>query len=410
MSLAAGGESGTVAAGTQNPRGGVISKGIQGKPVNGLASHRTRTPDDQNAVNIASCRIFRYRLPLTAPLPLAGGVLHEREGLLLRIESGSGSWGWGDAAPLPGFSRESIEDAVTEAVSWAVRLPGAGFDASGDSLESWLGEAARTASPSVRFGLETALSSLARRTGHATAGELECLDGAVPVNGLLAGSREQVLADARRLLDEGCRAVKLKVGSRPVEEDVELTKAVRSVIGDRASLRLDANRGWSLEQAVAFGRESGGAKIEYMEEPLREPAQLRELFDATGIPVALDESLLELRPDDLEGRHEVGAVVLKPTLLGGLARAREWVAKASALDIRPVVSGCFESGVGLLALARLARASTEDAVPAGLDTYRWLAADVVRPRIPYRSGAIQWNQAMARGHRIDTGRLSEVTA
>ena len=49
-------------------------------------------------------------------------------------------------------------------------------------------------------------------------------------------------------------------------------------------------------------------------------------------------------------------------------------------------------------------------MPAGLDTYRWLAADVVRPRIPYRSGAIQWNQAMARAHRIDTGRLSEVVA
>ena len=143
-----------------------------------------------------------------------------------------------------------------------------------------------------------------------------------------------------------------------MEEDVELTKAVRSVIGNRAGLRLDANRGWSLEQAVAFGREFGIAGIEYMEEPLREPARLRELFDATGIPVALDESLLELRPDDLEGRPEVRAVVLKPTLLGGLARAREWVAKASALDIRPVVSGCFESGVGLLAWARLAWAST----------------------------------------------------
>ena len=360
-------------------------------------------------MTISSCRIFRYRLPLAAPLPSASDVLHERTGLLVRMGADSGASGWGDVAPLPGFSRESVEDAETELKSWAGRLRGAWFDPLGDSLESWLGhESADTVPPSVRFGLETALASLSRRMDDAAAGELACFDGVVPVNGLLAGSREQVLADARRLRQGGCRAVKLKVGSRPATEDAELAQEVRSVIGDGVTLRLDANRSWSLEQAVSFGRGIGAAGVEYLEEPLREPARLRELFDATGIPVALDESLLELRPDDLEGRREVGAVVLKPTLLGGAARAREWVAKALALNVRPVVSACFESGVGLLALASFAWASTGEAVPAGLDTYRWLGADVVRPRIPFDTGAIEWNDAMAQAHRIDGSRLSEI--
>ena len=73
-----------------------------------------------------------------------------------------------------------------------------------------------------------------------------------------------------------------------------------------------------------------------------------------------------------------------------------------------MVSSCFESGVGLLALAEFAWASTGDAVPAGLDTYRWLGADVVEPRIPFRSGAIEWNAAAARGRRIDVSRMSEI--
>ena len=366
-------------------------------------AYRAENSADPDPVTIASCRIFGYRLPL------AGRVIHERSGFLVRIDSDSVAWGWGDVAPLPGFSRESIEDAEAELTAWAGRLRGARFDLRGDGLERWLGyESAVAASPSVRFGLETALSSLARRMGDGAAAELACFEGAVPVNGLLAGSREQVLADAARLRDGGCRAVKLKVGGRPVEEDVELTRAVRHVIGDAVSLRLDANRSWSLEQAVAFGRELGAAAVEYLEEPLRDPAQLRALFDATGIPVALDESLLELRPEDLEGRREVGAVVLKPTLLGGIARAREWAAKALALDIRPVVSSCFESGVGLLALAAFAWESTGDAVPAGLDTYRWLDADVVEPRIPFRAGAVEWSDAAARAHRIVESRLSEI--
>ena len=361
------------------------------------------------AMKISCCRIFRYRLPLAAALPLAGRVIHERTGLLIRIDSDSGASGWGDAAPLPGFSRESIEDAEAELKSWAERLRGARFDPRGDSLESWLGhELAPAASPSVRFGLETALASLARRTEDREGAELGCFNGSVPINGLLAGSRERVLADARRLRDAGCRAVKLKVGGRPAAEDVELAQAVRSVIGDGVGLRLDANRRWSVEQAVAFGRAVGAAGVEYLEEPLQAPAHLEELFDATGIPVALDESVLELCPDDLEGRPEVGAVVLKPTLLGGIARAREWVAAALALKIRPVVSACFESGVGLLALAGFVWASTGDAVPAGLDTYRWLDGDVVRPRIPFGPAAIEWSDGVARGHCIDGTVLSEI--
>ena len=358
---------------------------------------------------IASCRIFRYRLPLTGPLPLAGGVIHERQGLLVRIGSDSGVWGWGDVAPLPGFSRESIEEAEAELMVWAGRLRGTGFDPRGDAVALWPGsESAAATSPSVRFGLETALASLARRMEDRERAELGCFDGTVPVNGLLAGSRERVLADAARLRDAGCRAVKLKVGGRPVVEDVELTRVVRDAIGDGVALRLDANRSWTLEQAVAFGREVGNSGVEYLEEPLREPEHLRDLFDATGIPVALDESLLELRPEDLGGRREVGAVVLKPTLLGGIARAREWVAKALELDIRPVVSSCFESGVGLLALAAFAWESTGDAVPAGLDTYRWLDADVIEPRIPFRASAVEWSDTAARAHRIVESRLSEI--
>ncbi len=366
-------------------------------------------PDNLDAVTISSCRIFRYRLPLTGPLPLASGVIHERAGALIRIESNSGASGWGDVAPLPGFSRESLREAEAELKSWAGRLRGARFDPRDDSLKSWLGcESTERVPPSVRFGLETALAGLSRRTEDGAATELACFEGTLPVNGLLAGSSEQVLADARKLRDEGYRAVKLKVGGRPVAEDVELARAVRSVIGDGVGLRLDANRSWSLEQAVAFGREIGDPGIEYLEEPLRNPAHLGELFDAAGIRVALDESLQELRPDDLEGRRDVCAVVLKPTLLGGIVKAREWVAKALALNVRPVISSCFESGVGLLSLAALAWTSTADAVPAGLDTYRWLDADVVRPRIPFHAGAIEWNDTLARGHHIDVGRLSEI--
>lgn len=359
-------------------------------------------------MRISGWRIFRYRLPLAAPLALAGRIVREREGALVRVDSDTGASGWGDVAPLPGFSRESLGDAETELAALAKRLRGAALH-SRDDVPSWPEPGTPgTPSPSVRFGIETALASLASQAGGETGAELPCFDGAVPVGGLLAGTPRQVLEHSRRLRDAGCRAVKLKVGTRPVPEDAALCRAVRAALGDGVALRLDANRSWDYGQATAFARALGAAGVEYLEEPLADPSRLEDFFDATGIAVALDESLLELAPDDLDRRRGVGAVVLKPTLLGGAGRARAWAARALASNIRPVVSGCFESGVATLALARLAWSVTGGAVPAGLDTYRWLDADVVRPRIPVRDGAIRWSRALARSHRLDAARVREV--
>lgn len=360
-------------------------------------------------MRIAGFRVFHYRLPLAEPLTLAGRIIREREGMLIRLDVDSGASGWGDVAPLPGFSREGFEDAATELTVLGERIRGAEFDSRRCDPESWQELGTRPSpSASVRFGIETALASLWAQVERGTGPDLSCFDGVVPVAGLLAGSGPRVLAQAGRMREAGYRAVKLKVGMQSVPEDVALTRAVRAVLGDGIALRLDANRGWGLEQAVRFGRALGAAGVEYLEEPLRDPSRQEEFFDATGIPVALDESLLELRPDDLERRGAVGAVVLKPTLLGGAESARRWIARALESNIRPVVSGCFESGIGILALARLAWSTTGDAVPAGLDTYRWLGADVVRPRIPIRSGALRWSDAQARNHRIDTARLREI--
>ena len=55
--------------------------------------------------------LFQYRLPLVAALKLKGALLLERKGLLVRLANPTGAVGWGEVSPLPGFSRESLEEA-----------------------------------------------------------------------------------------------------------------------------------------------------------------------------------------------------------------------------------------------------------------------------------------------------------
>lgn len=318
--------------------------------------------------------VHPYRLPLTAPLTLAGVCHAAREGVLLRAEDATGRVGWGDAAPLPGFSTETRDEAAAA----LARLDG--WRGRWDDAEAI---AALDLPPSARFALETALLDLAAQAADRPMPHLLHPDPEVSleVNALLAGDDPDALArEAAARAAEGYRTLKLKVGRRPVEADVALVRTVRDRVGPAVALRADANRAWTLEEASTFAQGVRGLGLAYVEEPLRDPAELPVLWFDTGLPIALDESLAGTDPDHLEGKGWAAAVVLKPTLLGGIARTLAFAHRARALGIVPVLSAAFESGVALRAAVALAAATGGAA--AGLDPYRRLAADTLAPRLP----------------------------
>ena len=69
--------------------------------------------------------------------------------------------------------------------------------------------------------------------------------------------------------------------------------AVRASVGPAVALRADANRRWTLEQAVQFGQAAAGAGLQYIEEPVACTADLPEFHRRTRLPLALDESVDE---------------------------------------------------------------------------------------------------------------------
>ena len=312
--------------------------------------------------------LYGYKLPFTEPVTLKKSLLRHREGLLIRLTAQDGSVGWGEAAPLPGFSHETLEDA-TEQLREVASSP-TGQEVPGD----WTDHADLT--PSVRFGLELAAWNLhANSSGKLLPEPINNARETAAVNGLLSGTSEGLVEEAERMRVAGYRAVKLKVGGRGVAEDVRLVREVGEALGDGVSLRLDANRAWDFGEALEFGRGLGGVRVEYVEEPLAEPGRLGELAGMWGPAVALDESLVEMEPENLTGHRYARAVVLKPTLLGGISRTLRFAEEARALGMKAVISSSYESGVGTGALVALAAAVGDE--PVGLDTYRRLAEDVI---------------------------------
>ncbi len=360
---------------------------------------------------IASCEGYRYELPLTAPFQSGRAWLHSRHGVIVRIGDEGGYHGYGEAAPFPGLHAESVQIVLQQLHGIRPELLGQRFPQNVERLEGgfegWLAPYALC--PSLRFAVETAvLNLLANRQGCSLAGLLApsyCKQ--LPINGLLVAGNT-LKSQARELNASGYRAVKLKVGRQGVSDDIETVRAVRRLLNPDCSLRLDPNRRWDFETALTFGQAVADCDIEYIEEPLAAPERMPDFFDATGIPLALDESLIEQPASDTTVFPGVQALVLKPSVLGGLEPTMFFLRLAKQAKIKTVISSVFDSGIGLAALANAAAALCPKPTPAGLDTYRWLAEDLTVTPFTASNGEVDVDEVHRQAQQIRPDLVTQV--
>lgn len=202
----------------------------------------------------------------------------------------------------------------------------------------------------------------------------------VPVNGIVPALAPD---DAvRRARETGCRTIKIKVaGETSLDDDLARVRAVREALPD-AQLRVDANGGWSLDEATRALSALAPLRLQYAEQPcasVDDLARLRSL--GLGVPIVADESIR--KADDPYRVAELDAadgIVLKVQPLGGIRRC---LALAKELKIPCVVSSAVETSVGIAAGVALAAALPELPWACGLETVRLLEGDVVeRPLLP----------------------------
>ncbi|MEP7106889.1 MAG: dipeptide epimerase [Ferruginibacter sp.] len=143
---------------------------------------------------------------------------------------------------------------------------------------------------------------------------------------------------------------KIKVG---VEDDMEMVAALRKHTD--AVFRVDANAGWTLEQAlqkIPLLKELG---VELVEQPLAKDnwEGMKTLYRESGIPLIADESCVA--EGDVEKCHQYfHGINIKLTKCSGITPARRMITKARGLDLK-IMLGCMnESSVGTAAIAQLA--------------------------------------------------------
>lgn len=349
-----------------------------------------------------SLDVFRYHVPFTEPLRIGTVVHAHREGLLIRITEKGGRLGWGEIAPLPGFSTETLDEAHAQVLS--IR------DSLGNcrSLKEYLLRDELLAS--VHYGLELAYYNLCADKQQTA---LPFLITGTPrtdltLSALLPADGEDAVTQAARLVAAGCRSIKLKVGRGDPERDAARVRQLRDTVGPSIEIRLDANQAWSMPQARAFLHAISGAQVSYVEEPLANQSRLEELARLTTVPLALDESLVSLPSDNLVRHTYAHAVILKPTLIGGIQATVDIAARAQSLGMQAVISSAFETGVGLLGIVALGAAVNEEDVPVGVDTYKYFARDVLVPQLDLGFPQVRLSELFAAQYKVTLDELVHV--
>ncbi len=359
---------------------------------------------------ITDVSVYQYELELTAPFFVKGRPISAREGFIIHLRLNQIQDAFGEVAPLAGLSQESAQEVVPQLKAVKEFLTGKGIPDHVDRLkggfEEWLG--ALQLYPSVRFGVEMAvLNGLAESRGKPLQKLLlSDAENFVRINGLLQGDKDHVVAQARHLVREGFRSLKLKVGP-DIDQSVVKVRAVAEAVDGKALLHLDANQCWDLPQAVEFGRKIGCVLVDYIEEPLKDIRETGAFYQQTQIPVAVDESLGCYSFEEIKSLEGLDVIVIKPTLVGGFEKAWQLIQRARQMAVRPVISSCLESSLGLLTLGQFSVVCGRQPV-AGLDTAKWLSTDILSEDLAFCDGRMIFPEDFAQAAQLKRDLLTEV--
>ncbi|MCK4274318.1 MAG: mandelate racemase/muconate lactonizing enzyme family protein [Dehalococcoidales bacterium] len=164
-----------------------------------------------------------------------------------------------------------------------------------------------------------------------------------------SGTADEVGAEGKSLVKAGFKGLKLKVGARTPDEDIEMVGALREAVGSNIKIMIDANGGWLYHQALYVLQRVAKYNIYVAEQPVPRwdidgLARLRRKVD---VPIFPDESAAELNDlIKIIQRDAADGFFLKVPKAGGILKSRKWVAIAQSANL-PVMCGCMiNSGLG----------------------------------------------------------------
>jgi L-alanine-DL-glutamate epimerase-like enolase superfamily enzyme len=296
----------------------------------------------------------RLRLPLSSPYRLSYRTFTEFEPYVVEMEDDAGRRGFADGHVSPGSSAETREGAWSFCMEQLAALPGR------DTAQAKAALLARFLESKVAVtAMVCAIESL-EGSPFLDVAQDTVLPLLVPVSALEPGP---IAEEIERRIAAGFKVFKVKVG-KDVEADLARVRAIQEAAGGRASLRLDANRAYSRDDAVSFASRLNPQDIELFEQPCDSDDwdANAAVALASPVPLMLDEPICALADIDRAATLEnVGYCKLKLKRFGSLERLAEGLNRVRQQGMRPVLGDGLGSEIHNWMEACVARTTIDNA-------------------------------------------------
>jgi L-alanine-DL-glutamate epimerase-like enolase superfamily enzyme len=360
-------------------------------------------------VKITRIETIPVRVPLKPQLAIRsgrGGSHTASPFLIIKVHTDEGLIGLGESSCTP---RWSGEDQVTGAHLIHTYLKPLLVGSDPLALDELANKfrLAFAGNYFTRAAVEMALWDIAGKAAHKPLYEL--LGGKlrefVPTKWSVSGVDPSRAADiAWRALAQGFKAMKVKVGIEP-DSDVARVASVREAIGPKSKLGVDANGGWSAEDAVKTIARMADSAIAFVEQPVADMMALAAVRKKTRLPIIADESVYTLQDAGvLAGLGAADVLSIYVGKSGGIGPARAIAEFAQSAGLKCTLGSNLELGIGSAAMTHLALATrgiAAEEYPCDIIGPFYYEDDIVREPLPIRPGEARANERPGLGIELD---------
>lgn len=368
-------------------------------------------------MRLDSIQVFPIRLPLKAVLTLPRGpsrTLEEGKRIaLVKVTDSDGLVGWGEAGPSRRWSAETLESCVTSIRHYlAPAVLGHDlFDIAGlhAKMNRELAVGPDPGQPIAKCAIDLAVHDLiGKRLGinlqsWLGAKRADSVKLARLVSAATPEEAEQITTAA---VAEGYRGFKVKVGHhKQLDADI-----VRAVVDASAGsyVWVDANQGYTLEEALRMSRHFERLGITLFEQPvaMSDVYAMKKLLSASGLTIALDEAAIGLPfVIELIRREAVEGLAIKVSKVGGIHYARQMCDLALNAGITLIGSGLMDAPIGFAASVHLFAAYGLQ-LPVDLNGPQFIAEDYLDEPLPIRDQVAHVPDGPGLGVVIDEAKVA----
>lgn len=363
-----------------------------------------------------SVETILVEIPTIRPHKMAVATMQTQTLVLIKITTEDGFVGWGEATTIGGlgYGEESPESIKTNIETYFSPLLKT-LKAHNIAQIMQVLKKNINGNRFAKCAIQTALLDIQAQRLNLPLSELlgGRLRDSVPVLWVLAsGDTQKDIAEAQKMIAiKRHNTFKLKIGSRPVEADVEHVLAIKQALGKDVSIRVDVNRAWSELDAIKGIQLLQNGGVDLIEQPcaIDNIDAMQRLSRRFDIAIMADESLMGPSSAYRLARTNAASVfAVKVAQSGGLLEGRDVATIAQLAGIDLYGGTMLEGPVGTIASAHLF--STFENLAAGTELFGplLLTEEILKTPLQYQNFELVVPQNLGLGIQLDQDKIDNL--